>query len=204
MLTIEKLEEEMRNVFGIDGRGLKWKARRLFELLKECPEEVLIVCDKLGEPKKNKQRRMMISKIFTLAILTSFLLLSGCEQNNEPSQPNIITFSEYIDGIMHQGQEVATLVKVNEGATYDFYVVTYNDGDADIISVFVDGNKMGDYRVPEKRMGGNGWYLEPYDSPTYRFTATNENVNIMVRVDVADSWGTWPKRIQGTKVQQQE
>ena len=52
MLTMEKLEEEMRNVLGIDGRGVKWKARRLCELLKECPEEVFIVCDKLGEPKK--------------------------------------------------------------------------------------------------------------------------------------------------------
>jgi len=51
-LTPEELEKTMRNVFGIDGRGLKWKARRLYELLGKCPEEVREMCDKLGEKTK--------------------------------------------------------------------------------------------------------------------------------------------------------
>ena len=49
-LTPEELETEMRNVLGIDGKGVKWKAGRLSELLRECPEEVKKMCDKL---KKN-------------------------------------------------------------------------------------------------------------------------------------------------------
>jgi hypothetical protein len=52
-LTPEELEKTLRNVFGIDGRGLKWKARRLYELLGECPDEVLAMCDKLGEKTKS-------------------------------------------------------------------------------------------------------------------------------------------------------
>jgi len=54
-LTPEELEKTMRNVLGIDGRGVKWKARRLFELLGECPEEVRDMCDKLGEKIKTKE-----------------------------------------------------------------------------------------------------------------------------------------------------
>ena len=51
-LTPEELETEMRNVFGIDGNGLKWKAGRLWELLVECPEDVCDMCYKLGEIKQ--------------------------------------------------------------------------------------------------------------------------------------------------------
>jgi len=51
-----KLENEMRSVFGIDGRGLKWKANRLSELLVECPKEVYLMCLKLGENTKKENK----------------------------------------------------------------------------------------------------------------------------------------------------
>ncbi|MFC1453695.1 hypothetical protein ACFLQL_00765 [Verrucomicrobiota bacterium] len=53
-LTPEELEQAMRSVFGIDGRGLRWKAQRLYDLLGECPEEVRRMCDKLRDPNDGK------------------------------------------------------------------------------------------------------------------------------------------------------
>jgi len=54
LMPEEELERAMRNVFGIDGKGLKWKAQQLHELLGECPESVREMCNKLGEYSKNR------------------------------------------------------------------------------------------------------------------------------------------------------
>ena len=148
----------------------------------------------------------MTTKLIRLVFVAVVgIVLLGCEQDfsaPNPTPKDVTSFTKHISSdIMHQGQQATCVINVTPGVVYQIYIENYNDGDADLISVYAYGTKLGTYRIPEKRMGGNGWYRNPYDSPAYQFTATNDTVNIMIKVDVADSWGTWPEWIHGAKVE---
>jgi len=57
-MTPEELDKTMRSVFGIDGRGLRWKTQRLYDLLAETPvEEIRQACKQINEKESSGRRQ---------------------------------------------------------------------------------------------------------------------------------------------------
>ena len=132
----------------------------------------------------------------------ALLVGNGCEEEEieDAEDPPINNFSKsFGQGHMYEGEIAEVIPRVDSGYSYDVYITGSNDGDADIISVFADNVQIGCYTTDVVRLGGNGWYVDQ-TSPTFRFTASSDIVSLAVRIDDADSYGTWPQTITGNKV----
>jgi hypothetical protein len=86
--TPEELEKTMRSIFGIDGRGLIWKAQRLYDLLQDLPvEEIRHMCEKL----KQREHRSTPKKLLTFLWFVIHFLSErgnyGYQKTKKDSQP---------------------------------------------------------------------------------------------------------------------
>ena len=131
------------------------------------------------------------------------LALSGCEEGEDESQYNDghgrSDFIVDLGGHMFNGESKEKTSDVRSGSAYNVRMVCSNDGDSDLINVYADGTKIISYKTDENRRGGAGWYIDQ-TTADHQFVTSSNQVVFRVKT-ITDSWGTWPKYLVVSEVQ---